>query len=56
MTDRLRPGRSPPGWGAGADAPVREIGKHRIAINCIPPGRIMSAQNRRDYRERFAEE
>nr|WP_245502268.1 SDR family oxidoreductase [Bradyrhizobium betae] len=38
----------------------REIGEHGITINCIPPGRIMSEQIRRnyapDYRERFAEE
>jgi 3-oxoacyl-[acyl-carrier protein] reductase len=38
----------------------REIGEHGITLNCIPPGRIMSEQIRRnyppDYRERFAEE
>ena len=44
-------------WAKGLS---REIGKHGITINCIPPGRIMSEQIRRnyppDYRERFAEE
>jgi 3-oxoacyl-[acyl-carrier protein] reductase len=37
----------------------REIGKHGITVNCIPPRRIMSEQIRRnypeDYRKRFAE-
>jgi 3-oxoacyl-[acyl-carrier protein] reductase len=27
----------------------REIGKHGITVNCIPPGRIMSEQIRRNY-------
>lgn len=49
MTDRLRPGRSPPGWGASPDAPVRENGKHGITVDCIPPRRIMSGQIRRNY-------
>ncbi|MBI5263792.1 MAG: SDR family oxidoreductase [Bradyrhizobium sp.] len=44
-------------WAKGLS---REIGKYGITINCIPPGRIMSEQIRRnyppDYRERFAEE
>jgi 3-oxoacyl-[acyl-carrier protein] reductase len=44
-------------WAKGLS---REIGKHGITINCIPPGRIMSEQIRRnypeDYRKRFAEE
>ncbi|MBS0528775.1 MAG: SDR family oxidoreductase [Proteobacteria bacterium] len=44
-------------WAKGLS---REIGKHGVTINCIPPGRIMSEQIRRnypeDYRERFAEE
>lgn len=44
-------------WAKGLS---REIGKHGITVNCIPPGRIMSEQIRRnypeDYRERFAEE
>ncbi|MBV9566105.1 MAG: SDR family oxidoreductase [Bradyrhizobium sp.] len=38
----------------------REIGEHGITVNCIPPGRIMSEQIRRnypeDYRKKFAEE
>jgi 3-oxoacyl-[acyl-carrier protein] reductase len=44
-------------WAKGLS---REIGEHGITINCIPPGRIMSEQIRRnyppEYRERFAEE
>ena len=44
-------------WAKGLS---REIGKHGITINCIPPGRIMSEQIRRNYpeayREKFAEE
>jgi len=44
-------------WAKGLS---RVIGKHGITVNCIPPGRIMSEQIRRnypqDYRERFAEE
>jgi 3-oxoacyl-[acyl-carrier protein] reductase len=44
-------------WAKGLS---REIGKYGITINCIPPGRIMSEQIRRnypeDYREKFAEE
>lgn len=44
-------------WAKGLS---REIGKHGITVNCIPPGRIMSEQIRRnyseDYRTRFAEE
>jgi 3-oxoacyl-[acyl-carrier protein] reductase len=44
-------------WAKGLS---REIGQHGITINCIPPGRIMSEQIRRnypeDYRKRFAEE
>jgi 3-oxoacyl-[acyl-carrier protein] reductase len=44
-------------WAKGLS---REIGRHGITINCIPPGRIMSEQIRRnypeDYRKRFAEE
>jgi 3-oxoacyl-[acyl-carrier protein] reductase len=44
-------------WAKGLS---REIGTHGITVNCIPPGRIMSEQIRRnypeDYRERFAEE
>jgi len=44
-------------WAKGLS---REVGEHGITINCIPPGRIMSEQIRRnypeDYRQRFAEE
>jgi 3-oxoacyl-[acyl-carrier protein] reductase len=44
-------------WAKGLS---REIGTHGITVNCIPPGRIMSEQIRRnypeDYRKRFAEE
>lgn len=44
-------------WAKGLS---REIGEHGITVNCIPPGRIMSEQIRRnypeDYRKRFAEE
>jgi len=44
-------------WAKGLS---REVGKHGITVNCIPPGRIMSEQIRRnyppDYREKFAEE
>jgi 3-oxoacyl-[acyl-carrier protein] reductase len=44
-------------WAKGLS---REIGRHNITVNCIPPGRIMSEQIRRnypeDYQKRFAEE
>jgi 3-oxoacyl-[acyl-carrier protein] reductase len=44
-------------WAKGLS---REIGKHGITVNCIPPGRIMSEQIRRnypeDYRKHFAED
>jgi 3-oxoacyl-[acyl-carrier protein] reductase len=44
-------------WAKGLS---RVIGKHGITVNCIPPGRIMSEQIRRnypeDYRKHFAEE
>lgn len=44
-------------WAKGLS---REIGKYGITVNCIPPGRIMSEQIRRnypeDYRKQFAEE
>lgn len=33
-------------WAKGLS---REIGKHGITVNCIPPGRIMSDQIRRNY-------
>ena len=43
-------------WAKGLS---REVGKHGITINSIPPGRIMSEQIRRnypeDYRKHFAE-
>jgi len=43
-------------WAKGLS---REVGRHGITVNSIPPGRIMSEQIRRnypeDYRERFAE-
>jgi 3-oxoacyl-[acyl-carrier protein] reductase len=37
-------------WSKGLS---REIGKHGITINCIPPGRIMSEQIRRKYPPEF---
>jgi 3-oxoacyl-[acyl-carrier protein] reductase len=44
-------------WAKGLS---REIGRHGVTVNCIPPGRIMSEQIRRnypeDYRKHFAEE
>ena len=44
-------------WAKGLS---REIGRHGITVNCIPPGQIMSEQIRRnypeDYRKHFAEE
>ncbi len=44
-------------WAKGLS---REVGKHGITVNCIPPGRIMSEQIRRNYpegyRKEFAEE
>lgn len=44
-------------WAKGLS---REIGEYGITVNCIPPGRIMSEQIRRnypeDYRKKFAEE
>lgn len=43
-------------WAKGLS---REVGTHGITVNCIPPGRIMSEQIRRnypeDYRKDFAE-
>jgi 3-oxoacyl-[acyl-carrier protein] reductase len=35
-------------WSKGLS---REVGKHRITVNSIPPGRIMSEQIRRNYPE-----
>jgi 3-oxoacyl-[acyl-carrier protein] reductase len=44
-------------WAKGLS---REVGRHGITVNSIPPGRIMSEQIRRnyppEYRERFARE
>ncbi len=40
-------------WSKGLS---REIGKHGITINCIPPGRIMSEQIRRNYPEEYRKE
>jgi 3-oxoacyl-[acyl-carrier protein] reductase len=37
-------------WSKGLS---REIGKHGITINCIPPGRIMSEQILRNYPEEY---
>jgi len=37
-------------WSKGLS---REIGKHGITVNCIPPGRIMSEQIRRKYSEDY---
>ena len=43
-------------WAKGLS---REVGRHGITVNSIPPGRVMSEQIRRnypeDYRKRFAE-
>lgn len=33
-------------WAKGLS---REVGKHGVTVNCIPPGRIMSDQIRRNY-------
>src|SRR5882672_9298427 len=33
-------------WAKGLS---REIGKHGITVNCVPPGRVMSDQIRRNY-------
>jgi 3-oxoacyl-[acyl-carrier protein] reductase len=33
-------------WSKGLS---REVGRHGITVNCIPPGRIMSDQIRRNY-------
>ncbi len=40
-------------WSKGLS---REIGRHGITINCIPPGRIMSEQIRRNYPEDYRRE
>ncbi|HET8608202.1 MAG TPA: SDR family oxidoreductase [Burkholderiales bacterium] len=40
-------------WSKGLS---REVGRHGITINCIPPGRIMSEQIRRNYPEQERKE
>ena len=40
-------------WSKGLS---REVGKHGITVNCIPPGRIMSEQIRRKYSEEYRAE
>ncbi|HTP95952.1 MAG TPA: SDR family oxidoreductase [Burkholderiales bacterium] len=40
-------------WSKGLS---REIGKFGITINCIPPGRILSEQIRRNYPEEYRQE
>ncbi len=40
-------------WAKGLS---RELGKHGITINCIPPGRILSEQIRRNYPEEYRKE
>ncbi len=40
-------------WSKGLS---REVGKHGITVNCIPPGRIMSEQIRRNYPEEYRKE
>ena len=40
-------------WSKGLS---REVGKHGITVNCIPPGRIMSEQIRRKYPPEFRAE
>jgi 3-oxoacyl-[acyl-carrier protein] reductase len=37
-------------WAKGLS---REVGKHGVTVNCIPPGRIMSEQIRRNYRPEY---
>ncbi|MBI3044594.1 MAG: SDR family oxidoreductase [Betaproteobacteria bacterium] len=37
-------------WSKGLS---REVGKHGVTVNCIPPGRIMSEQIRSKYSEKF---
>jgi 3-oxoacyl-[acyl-carrier protein] reductase len=39
-------------WSKGLS---REVGRFGITINCIPPGRIMSEQIRRNYNEEYRE-
>ena len=40
-------------WSKGLS---REVGKYGITVNCIPPGRIMSEQIRRNYSEEYRKE
>jgi 3-oxoacyl-[acyl-carrier protein] reductase len=40
-------------WSKGLS---REVGRHGITVNCIPPGRIMSEQIRRKYSDEFRAE
>src|SRR6187401_1395712 len=39
-------------WAKGLS---REVGKHGITVNCIPPGRILSDQIRRNYTPEYRE-
>jgi 3-oxoacyl-[acyl-carrier protein] reductase len=39
-------------WSKGLS---REVGKHGITVNCIPPGRIMSDQIQRNYTPEYRE-
>src|SRR6187402_1873512 len=39
-------------WAKGLS---REVGEHGITVNCIPPGRIMSDQIRRNYTPEYRE-
>jgi 3-oxoacyl-[acyl-carrier protein] reductase len=39
-------------WSKGLS---REVGRHGITVNCIPPGRIMSDQIRRNYTPEYRE-
>jgi len=40
-------------WSKGLS---REVGKHGVTVNCIPPGRILSEQIRRKYSPEFRAE
>lgn len=40
-------------WSKGLS---REVGKHGVTVNCIPPGRIMSEQIRRKYTPEYRAE
>jgi 3-oxoacyl-[acyl-carrier protein] reductase len=39
-------------WSKGLS---REVGRHGVTVNCIPPGRIMSDQIRRNYTPEYRE-